>query len=106
MSVLALAFLGVFVSQEAERMWGAKDPSWIVIDEIVGFQCAMFLVAPTMAHIAAGFVLFRIFDIVKPFPIRLFEKRIPGGYGVVGDDVIAGIYSNILLLVLVRCVGL
>jgi phosphatidylglycerophosphatase A len=106
MSVLALAFLGIFVSQEAEKMWGAKDPSCIVIDEIVGFQCTMFLIAPTVAHIAVGFVLFRIFDIVKPFPIRVVEKRIPGGYGVVGDDVIAGIYSNILLLALVKFAGI
>ena len=106
MSVFALTFLGVLVSQEAEKMWGAKDPSWIVIDEIVGFQYTMFLVAPTVVHIAAGFVLFRIFDIVRPFPIRVVEKRIPGGYGVVGDDVIAGIYSNILLLALVKFVGI
>ena len=50
-----------------------------------------------MAHIAAGFVFFRLFDIVKPFPAGLIQRRLPGGYGVVLDDVAAGIYANLVL---------
>jgi phosphatidylglycerophosphatase A len=106
LSILAVSFLAVYVAQEAEKLFGEKDASQIVIDEIAGFQFTMFLVTPTVVHIAAGFVLFRVFDIIKPFPIRLCERRLRGGYGVVGDDVVAGIYSNIALLVLITCAGI
>lgn len=104
LSVIALSFLAIYVAQEAEKLFNKKDASQIVIDEIVGFQFTMFLVAPTVVHIAIGFILFRLFDIIKPFPIRLCERRLPGGYGVVGDDIIAGIYGNIVMLLLVTFV--
>ena len=104
LSVIAFSLFAVYVSQEAERIYNEKDPGRIVIDEIVGFQVTMFLIAPTVWHIFWGFVIFRIFDIIKPFPIRLCERKFPGGYGVVGDDIIAGIYANIILLLLVRFV--
>ncbi len=105
LSAVTFAFFAVYVSQEAERIYGRKDPSRIVIDEIAGFLVTMFLVAPTLSHIVIGFVLFRVFDIVKPFPIRLCERRFPGGYGVVGDDIVAGAYANIVLLLLIRFLG-
>jgi phosphatidylglycerophosphatase A len=106
LSIIALSFLAIFVAQEAEAIFGEKDPSRVVIDEIVGFQFTMFLVAPTVVHILAGFLLFRIFDIVKPFPIRLSETKLPGGYGVVGDDIIAGIYGGIVLQILIALTGM
>jgi phosphatidylglycerophosphatase A len=53
-----------------------------------------------------GFIFFRLFDIVKPFPARLFQNRLPGGYGIVLDDVVAGIYANLLLLILVKFWGI
>jgi phosphatidylglycerophosphatase A len=106
LSIIALSFLAIFVSQEAEGIFGEKDPSRVVIDEIAGFQFAMFLVTPTVVHIVAGFLLFRVFDIVKPFPIRLSETRLPGGYGVVGDDIIAGIYGGIVLQILIALTGM
>ncbi|MCK9233165.1 MAG: phosphatidylglycerophosphatase A, partial [Syntrophales bacterium] len=56
---------------------------------------------PTVTHIAAGFALFRLFDIVKPFPAGLIQRRFPGGYGVVLDDVAAGVYANLVLRALV-----
>jgi phosphatidylglycerophosphatase A len=105
-SIIALSFLAIYVSQEAEKIFNTKDASQIVIDEIAGFQFTMFLVTPTIAHVAAGFILFRIFDIVKPFPIRFCEGRLRGGYGVVGDDVVAGIYGNIVLLLLITFTGI
>lgn len=104
LSVAAFSLFAVYVSQEAERIYRKKDPSRIVIDEIAGFQVTMFLVAPTAWHIVIGFILFRVYDIIKPFPIRLCERRIPGGYGVVGDDIVAGVYANITLLLLIRFV--
>lgn len=104
LSVIAFSLFAVYVSQEAEKIYNEKDPPRIVIDEIAGFQVTMFLVAPTVWHILLGFIIFRIFDIIKPFPIRLCERSLPGGYGVVGDDIIAGIYGNVMLLLLVRFV--
>jgi len=96
-----MTFAAFYVSREAERVMGEKDSPHIVIDEIVGFQYAMFLVMPTVFHILLGFVLFRVFDIVKIFPARYFEKRLPAGYGVVADDIVAGIYSNVILSLLI-----
>lgn len=93
------------MSQEAEKIFNKKDAPCIVIDEIAGFQFAMFLVTPTISHIFIGFLLFRFFDIIKPFPVRLCERKFSGGYGVVGDDVMAGIYANISLLLLIKYLG-
>jgi phosphatidylglycerophosphatase A len=63
------------------------------------------LVEPTISHIALGFVLFRLFDILKPFPARLFQDRLPGGCGVVADDLAAGVYGNLALQILIRWAG-
>lgn len=106
LSVTALFFLAVFVSQEAEKLFRERDPSRVVIDEVVGFLVTMFLVAPTTAHILLGFLLFRLFDITKPFPIRACERRLPGGYGIVGDDVVAGVYANVVLQLIIALTGL
>ena len=106
LSALALTFLAIYVSQEAEKIFRKKDASQIVIDEIAGFLWTMFLVIPSILHVMLGFVFFRVFDIVKPFPARLFQNRLPGGYGIVLDDVVAGIYANLLLLILVKFWGI
>ena len=66
----------------------------------------MFLVTSSVLHVMLGFIFFRVFDIVKPFPARLFQNRLPGGYGIVLDDVVAGIYANLLLLILVKFWGI
>jgi phosphatidylglycerophosphatase A len=106
LSALALTFLAIYVSQEAEKIFRKKDASQIVIDEIAGFLWTMFLVTPSALHVMLGFIFFRLFDIVKPFPARLFQNRLPGGYGIVLDDVVAGIYANLLLLILVKFWGI
>jgi len=87
-------------------MFGEKDTSLIVIDEMVGFQWTMFLVAPTVLHVFIGFILFRLFDILKIFPASYFHRRLPGGYGVVIDDVVAGMYANIALLLIIKFWGI
>ncbi len=103
LSVLSFSIFAVYVSREAEVIYHEKDPSRIVIDEVAGFQVAMFLVQPTPWNVLMGFILFRLFDIAKPFPIKLCES-FKGGYGVVADDLVAGIYANIVLLLLIRFV--
>ncbi|MDP3017006.1 MAG: phosphatidylglycerophosphatase A [Deltaproteobacteria bacterium] len=92
-------FLAVWVSEKTEAVLGKKDDSRIVIDEMMGFFITMLWVTKTPFFILVGFILFRFFDIFKPFPIRRFEK-VRGGFGVVLDDVMAGIYANIILHVL------
>ena len=90
-------FLSVWISENAEIFFGKKDDQRIVIDEIMGFLITMLWVPQTAILMVIGFFLFRFFDILKPFPIRRLEKRLKGGYGVVLDDVIAGVYANIAL---------
>jgi len=97
LSVVAFTFLAVHYAGKAEDLFGVKDSPQIVIDEIVGFQWALIFIAPTWTHIGLGFLFFRFFDIVKPFPVNVFQDRLPGGWGIVADDVMAGIYGNIVL---------
>lgn len=90
-------FLAVWVSEKTEAIFGKKDDRKIVIDEMMGFFITMLWVPKTIQFIIVGFFLFRFFDILKPFPIRHIEKRLKGGFGVVLDDVMAGVYANIVL---------
>lgn len=88
-------FLGVFSSFKLEPMWG-KDPSRIVIDEVVGMWIAILFIPKQWIAIFLAFCLFRFFDIFKPLYIRKFEN-LKGGWGVMTDDVVAGIYANIVI---------
>ncbi|MBA4389569.1 MAG: phosphatidylglycerophosphatase A [Syntrophus sp. (in: bacteria)] len=81
--------------------YDGKDPGYIVIDELAGICVTMAGQKITLTATAIGFVLFRFFDIVKPFPIKHAE-RLRGGYGVVADDVVAGIFANVALIILGR----
>ncbi len=96
-TLIGFFFLSVWVSEKAEVLFGKKDDQRIVIDEIMGFLVTMLWVPKTAILIVTGFFLFRFFDILKPFPIRRLEKGLKGGYGVVLDDVMAGVYANIVL---------
>ena len=87
--------LGTLVAQRVEPAWG-KDSSRVVIDEVAGMWVTMLLVPVTAPRLLAGLVLFRFFDIVKPLFIRRMEQ-LPGGLGVMMDDVLAGLYANLLL---------
>ena len=92
----------VYLAGASEVLFAKKDPPCIVIDEITGFLWTMFFVSSTLIHVLLGFILFRSFDIIKPFPVRRFHDRLPGGYGIVGDDVMAGIYSNLALRLVIQ----
>jgi phosphatidylglycerophosphatase A len=96
-TLIGFFFLSVWVSENAERLLGKKDDQKIVIDEIIGFLITLLWVPKTIRFIIIGFFLFRFFDILKPFPIRRLEKRFKGGFGVVLDDVAAGVYANVVL---------
>jgi len=96
LTILTFFFLASWISGEAQKDWGRKDHPRIVIDEIMGYLITMLWLPKTILFIIFGFLLFRFFDIVKPPPIRLMEKA-KGGYGVVLDDVVAGVYANIVL---------
>lgn len=104
-TVLAFTALAWHISDEAEKVFGRKDAQCIVIDEIAGLQWTLLWVSPTVPHVALGFVLFRLFDITKPWPARLFQDRLPGGLGVVADDLAAGLYAIIVLQLLIRWAG-
>lgn len=88
--------IGIITATEAEKMYGEKDSHKIVIDEIVGYMFAMFLVPTTLVNMIAVFFIFRIFDVIKPGPIRKMEK-LEGGMGVMLDDILSGICTCIVM---------
>ncbi|WPQ65763.1 phosphatidylglycerophosphatase A [Chitinophaga sancti] len=92
---VAITLLGIWSGTAVEPYWG-KDDKKVVIDEVAGMFVTVLFVPVTPAYMLAGLVLFRFFDIVKPLYIRRTEA-LPGGLGVMMDDIVAGIYSNILL---------
>jgi phosphatidylglycerophosphatase A len=96
-----LFVLGSFVAGEAEKILDTRDPGVVVIDEIVGILITMIAVPVTPLTLLLGFILFRIFDVLKPFPVNFFDKKFHGGLGIMLDDVMAGIYSLIILQLLV-----
>lgn len=97
--LLGSIYIAIWASDGAEVLLQSRDCRHIVIDEMVGFLVAMFMVPPTLRNILLGFFLFRALDIIKPFPIRALEGW-RGGYGVVLDDIVAGVYTNLVIHVL------
>ena len=97
--VLALLALSIYVAGQAEKIYQKKDDQRIVIDEIIGLQITMLPVAINILNLCAAFVLFRIFDIWKPFPVKNMQG-LPGGWGVVIDDVAAAIYAAVIMWLL------
>lgn len=98
LSVIAGLFIvGSFVAGEAEKILDNRDPGVVVIDEIVGMLITMIAVPITPLTMVLGFILFRVFDIAKPFPVNFFDQHFHGGLGIMLDDVVAGIYSLIIM---------
>ena len=91
----AVFFVGVYTAGEMERKWG-RDPGRVVIDEGMGFLLTVAFLPHGFWTAVLGFLLFRLLDILKPAPIRRVE-RLPGGWGIVADDVMAGLYGNAVL---------
>ncbi len=103
LAVAAVTLLGTVAAARAERVWG-EDPGRVVVDEVAGQWIALFALPPTWGWVAAGFCLFRLFDITKPPPCRRLE-RLPGGLGVMADDLAAGLYARLILAAVVWTVA-
>jgi len=102
-SLLLLAgfsLLAVWTAGRAEKALGVTDPGCIVIDEIAGIMVALWGLPFTWQPVLTGFLLFRVLDMTKPFPIRRIEQKLPGGLGIVADDVAAGVAVNLILRVI------
>jgi phosphatidylglycerophosphatase A len=96
---IAISVLGVWSGNVVEAMWG-KDSNKIVIDEVAGMMITLLFIPVQFKFVLAGLVLFRFFDIAKPLFIKKMEL-LPEGWGVMADDVLAGLYANILLEIIV-----
>lgn len=94
---IVVSFLGgMWASAAAERHFRAIDPGPVVIDEVLGMFVTLFLVPVGWAGAAMGFLWFRVFDIIKPYPANRLE-RLRGGFGIMADDFMAGVYANVAL---------
>ena len=98
--IVSTTILGIIATDKLENEWG-KDPNKVVIDEVIGMWITMMFVPFSLINVLIGFVLFRFFDIAKPLGIRKLEK-LEGGIGVMADDMLAGIYANILLQLIIH----
>lgn len=98
--VMVLAAIGVWVCERAGRALGVTDHPGIVWDEIVGLLITMTATPLSWQGVVLGFALFRLFDILKPWPVASIDRRVPGGLGVMLDDVMAGIYALACLQIL------
>tara|TARA_B100000809_G_scaffold263846_1_gene318086 strand:+ start:1777 stop:2256 length:480 start_codon:yes stop_codon:yes gene_type:complete len=96
--IVITTILGIIATDKLESDWG-KDPSKVVLDEVIGMWITMMFVPFTFLNVLIGFGLFRFFDIAKPLGIRKLES-LKGGVGVMADDILAGIYANIVLQII------
>lgn len=92
----ALFFAGVWASTIVEQVLERHDPGVVIVDEVVGMLVALMLLPPTITVMFLAFLLFRVFDIIKPYPARWCEQ-LSRGWGIMIDDVVAGLYVNVLI---------
>jgi phosphatidylglycerophosphatase A len=102
----ALFWIGCGLCEKTERELGRTDPGEVVIDELCGYLVAMAGHAVSFESILTGFLLFRLFDIWKPWPIHSVESKLTGGIAIMLDDVLAGIFANVLGLIVLKLVSL
>ena len=104
--ILVFILFAIGIASAAEKTLKQKDPGQIVIDEIAGLLVTFAGLPFNLKTAVAGFIIFRVFDILKPFPIRILDQRLGGGSGVVLDDVLAGIYGNLILRLVIYISGI
>ncbi len=100
--VLLLGVLGIWVSGVTCQYFKRQDCQYIVIDEIVGLMITMIGIPITGYELVIGFLLFRFFDVVKPMPVNWVDRKLKNGFGVMLDDVVAGIYGNLIMHLMMR----
>lgn len=98
--IVGLILGAIYFADKAERIIGKKDPGCIVIDEIAGYVVALSIVPVNFYTLAAGFFIFRFFDIIKSAPVKYFEDNFSGGAGIVLDDIMAGILTAAVLKII------
>jgi phosphatidylglycerophosphatase A len=103
-AALCAVVVGIPAATIVERESERPDPGHVVIDEVAGQWIALLFSRVNLSHLLAGFLLFRLFDIVKPWPARRLEN-LPGGWGIMLDDVAAGVYALLLMLALNHWIG-
>jgi Phosphatidylglycerophosphatase A and related proteins len=103
--VLILSVLGIWVCQHASHKLGVHDHGGIVFDEMAGYWLAMTAFPVSWQWMLLGFVLFRLFDIVKPWPIRWLDRRVQGGFGIMVDDLLAGVFTWLVMFGIQRLLG-
>lgn len=103
--IAVTAAVGAWASERTGRALGQSDHGAIVIDEIVAFWLVLLVLPPSLTAQALGFLAFRLFDILKPPPIRWVDQRFKGGLGVMADDLVAAFYTLLLAAVVVRVFG-
>jgi phosphatidylglycerophosphatase A len=94
-ATVILFFTGGLAAEEMEKVYG-QDPAVVTIDEVVGMLVSLWFIPPTVLNIIVAFLIFRILDILKPYPAQLFDRK-SGGWNIMLDDVVAGVYTNIIL---------
>lgn len=98
-AAIAVFIVGCIAADRATRAGTERDPGWVVIDEVAGQWLTLLALPLSLAGFAIGFVLFRLFDIWKPWPVRWAERRYSGGFGIMIDDVLAALYAVIVVVV-------
>jgi phosphatidylglycerophosphatase A len=99
LTILAVFAVGVWAATRTETALGTTDPGPVVIDEVLGMLMTLAWMPLSLTGVAVGFVLFRIFDVIKPYPARRFEDA-PGGWGIMLDDAMAGVYGHVSMRLL------
>jgi phosphatidylglycerophosphatase A len=94
--LLLVSVVGVWAATRAERHFGREDPGAVVIDEVAGTLLTLLLIPVGLWGALAGFLVFRVFDIAKPWPVRRFEE-LPSGLGIMADDLMAGVYGHVVM---------
>jgi len=97
----SIIILGFAVSGEAERMFNKKDAKYIVIDEVAGMLLSLMFLPFDIKFVIIAFVLFRLLDILKPYPANRFQD-LSGSIGIMGDDIVAGLYTNLIISVALK----
>lgn len=105
LAIMAVSAASVYLASGQARNTGEKDPGSIVCDEVAGFMVAVFLIPFTLFNVILVFILFRFFDILKPYPVGAIDKKASGGLGIVLDDIMAGIDANIVAHIVLWAIG-